>query len=123
MQFLATASSRFSASHSLAGDPRHFLQCGHSYQVLLVEEVRFNETTHMPAANPEDLQINLVELLRELDGKNLNEQLIGTPPTLAGVAGWIMERSLLQHPNLVACEVQELDSDLRMTVRREVRKT
>jgi 6-pyruvoyl-tetrahydropterin synthase len=123
VQFLATAAGRFSASHRLDEDPRHHLQCGHSYEVLLVEEVRFNESTHMPAATPEELQIDLAELLIELDGKHLNDQLVGTPPTLAGIAGWIMERSLMRHPNLVACEVQELDSDLRMTVRREVRRT
>ena len=84
-------------------------------------EVRFDIATRKLARAPEQLQTDLESLLFEVHGRNLNEQLMGSSPTLADIAAWVMERLQMQHPGIITVEVEEVP-DVRVTVRREVRR-
>jgi len=47
----------------------------------------------------------LSTIVWELEGKNLNEMVRGTKPTLEGVAAYILERLRLDSPGLVSVTV------------------
>lgn len=121
MQFLTTVVASFDAAHRLPDEPGHENNHGHSYRVTVVEEVRFDLTAKRLARAPEQLRTDLESLLIEVNGRDLNEQLFGGSSSLAGVAAWIMERMLMEHPQIITVDVEQVP-DLHVVVRKEVRR-
>ena len=121
MQFLSSVTVPFNAAHRLPSEPGHENNHGHTYRVTVVEEVRFDLAAKRLARAPEQLRTDLESLLIEVNGRDLNEQLYGTEPSLAGIAAWLMERLLMEHPNIITIDVEEIP-DLHVIVRKEVRR-
>lgn len=121
MQYLTTVTASFGAAHHLPDEPGHEHNHGHTYRATVVEEVRFDLNKRSLSCAPEQLRTDLEALLVEVNSRDLNEQLMGGVPTLAGLAAWIMERLQFQHPTIITVEVEEVP-DLRVTVKREVRR-
>lgn len=63
---------------------------------------------------------HLEDVCRELHLHRLDEMLVGGSQTGQGIASWIMERLLINHPKITRVEVW-WNPDLRYGVTREIR--
>lgn len=120
MQYAIVARGKFSAAHRLPDVEGHSENHGHVYSVEVTEETRFDKSTEGLAQDPEDLTHDLFELLEELNRRDLNVMLMGSPPTLAGIASQLLERLSMAH-HVVRVAVRE-DEGAEVIVTRELRK-
>lgn len=99
---------RFPASHSLEGDPVCSRNHGHQYTVTLT-------WTGEPVAGggypvTYGTMDHAVLIVSELAFMNLNDMLPASPPSVLGVAAYLLER--MRMLNVVRVEVHESDTDL-----------
>lgn len=70
-------------------------------------------------AELDKLETELKELVAELDGRILDDMMLGATTTLHGIAAWVMERLALTIPRLLRVEVAE--EGRRVSVERDTR--
>lgn len=120
MQYAIVARGKFSAAHHLSNVEGHSENHGHVYSIRVVEETRFDKSTEGLAQDPDTLTHDLFELLEELNRRDLNIMLMGSPPTLAGIASQLLERLSMAH-HVTAVSVRE-DEGPEVVVTRELRR-
>lgn len=83
---------------------------GHRFTVVVTEQ------TEVVTKLPDHLRA----VLDELHLHSLDDMLIGGSQTGQGIAAWIMERLLINHPKVTSVELW-WDPDLRYGVTRDIR--
>ncbi len=102
------ARDSFDATHN---DPLESLHLhGHHFEVEVTEQTEV--TTK--------LQSNLANICAELHLHSLGDMLIGGSQTGQGIASWVMERLLINHPKITRVEVW-WEPDFRHGVTRDIR--
>lgn len=107
--FLA-ASATFDATHSDEVESPYLH--GHTFTVTVHE---LADASGLCASLQQDLE----QVVRPLHLHTLSEMLYGGKETLDGIATWVMERLLMNHPHIVRAEVATSSS--RAIVERTVR--
>lgn len=102
---------RFGASH-LVTDPEHtYGLCGarlHGHDWYAEILLAVVDTTNAPAF--------FGSLVEEIAEEHLNDLLPGVPPTPAGVAGWLVERTRMHVPGLISITVGHTDHAVTVEV-------
>jgi 6-pyruvoyl-tetrahydropterin synthase len=108
MSRYAIARFSFDATHH---DPleSHHLH-GHHFTVEVTEQTEV--TT--------DIRRNLEAICNELHLHQLNDMLVGGSQTGQGIASWVMERLLINHPKITRLELW-WDPDFRYGITRDIR--
>lgn len=88
---------------------------GHTFHVVVTE-------LGNDAGVREILADHLGDVLVELHLHSLDDMLVGGSQTLDGIAAWVMERLLINHPRITKTEVWAADRPgVRVGVMREIR--
>jgi 6-pyruvoyltetrahydropterin/6-carboxytetrahydropterin synthase len=95
MEFIGRAGTSFSASHHIDGHPRCGRNHGHRWRVeveiLAGQDPKTGDLVGLP---------ELAEAIRqfgdEIDHEDVNDMLVGAPPTGAGVGLFLRERLSMQ---------------------------
>lgn len=102
------ASTSFDATHNDPLESPHLH--GHRFEVEVTEQTEIST----------DILKNLVDICSELHHHSLDEMLTGGSQSGQGIASWIMERLLINHPKIVRLELW-WDPRLRYAVTRDLR--
>lgn len=101
-------SQHFDASHRDPDESPH--RHGHSYQIEVTEQTEIRSS--LPA--------HLSDVCSELHLRDLDDMLQGGSSTNPGIASWILERLLINHPKITRVEVWT-DPRHRYGITRELR--
>jgi 6-pyruvoyl-tetrahydropterin synthase len=103
-------SARFSfdATHNDPLETQHLH--GHRFEVEVSEQTEVTSK----------LREHLAEVCRELHLRSLDEMLTGGSQTGQGIASWILERLLINHPKITRIELW-WEPDFRYGVTRDIR--
>lgn len=118
MEFKFTAEKSFDASHTEENCPLGPRLHGHRWRVSASHTARFD--LNKGRLSPSTLPYDLIQLLGEVNGRDLNEMLPGTHTMPENIAAWVMERLSLQHRTLYKVKVWQ-DEFVYVSVTREVR--
>jgi hypothetical protein len=102
------ATQSFDASHRDPDESPH--RHGHTYHVAVTEQTEVRSP--LPA--------HLADICAELHLRDLDEMLVGGSSTGPGIASWVLERLLINHPKITRVEVWT-DPSLVHGVTREIR--
>lgn len=107
---------RFAASHQLKDHPFCGKLHGHTYKVKVVVQGDPDPDTFNFVADYGEFDKRVNDLLRELDGRDLNAMMPGTIPSAQGIANWFWERLTLHYR---LDEVLVWQDQLLASIRRE----
>ena len=107
------AEDTFASTHRDPDEGPHLH--GHSFHVAVTELGNDAGVRHV-------LTDHLSEVLSELHLHCLDDMLVGGSQTLDGIAAWVMERLLINHPRITNVEVWAADRPgVHVGVAREIR--
>lgn len=108
-----TAEAYFGSTHLDAAEGPHLH--GHTFHVSITE-------LGTEYGLRGDLEADLQTVVAELNLRDLREMLVGGSQTLDGIAAWVMERLLLNHPRITRAEAWVADKPwVRAGLTREIR--
>ena len=121
VDFYLSAERTFGAGHVIADDPEHHYAHGHHWRVRVTMRGLLDPVSGT-AGRVGLLGQDLDDLVRELSGRNINDMLPQSKPTLEGVGMWFIERLSSSYPKIVEVEVGWLDPPQQSClIRREPR--
>jgi 6-pyruvoyl-tetrahydropterin synthase len=101
----ASASAQFNAGHLI----KELLACtrqhGHFYDVEATVSGELDPVKGWPRGT-EHLPTDLWEIVKELEGRQLNDMMPGVTTTPVGIAAYFMERLAINYPRLTSVEVR-----------------
>lgn len=102
-----TAETRFGASHQLDEHPTCWRDHGHQYTVRLTWAGEPGQWGYPVDIERMDAALAVVN---ELSNRNLNNMLPASPPSVAGIAAYLLERTRML--GAIKVEVHESDTGL-----------
>lgn len=107
---------KFPASHVLADHPLCGKLHGHTYKVEVTIVGDPDPEMNNMIANDRDLLSAIANVIFEISGRHLNDQLPAIIPSAQGIANWVWERLALRFQ---LHEVTVWQDDLRASISRE----